>query len=365
MPGHEVPENTLPGSQKTGIGLDILDFQDSLPFYVLLVDEDHNIWQANKAVLTHLGVHPDDIIGKYCPRVVHGIDGPFEGCPLEESAKTGAVLERELFDANSGRWLKSGIYPSNKLAPNGKKLFFHMVLDITDRKQAEEQLKASHEQLRKLSAHLESVREEERKNIARDLHDETSQLLASLNAHLEAAIGNLPPEAVKTKAILEDAKRLSINVIDQVQKLIYEIRPLVLDDLGLVSAIRWLIENSFKTSNIKVKFKTTGRKKRLNRQIETTVFRVIQETISNIIKHANAMNVDISLHFEKGIIKATITDDGKGFKTGNTMMSTKNEPRGFGLLGMRERVDLINGEFDIQSRPSVKGTQITIEIPLS
>ena len=362
---HKSSENELRPSLDTEIGLDILDFQDNLPFYVLLVDEDHNIWQANDAVLAQLGVEPKDIIGKYCPKVVHDLDGPFDGCPLEDSSRTGEAIERDLFDEKSGRWLRSGIYPTKKLAPNGKKLFFHMVLDITDSKQAEEQLKVSHEQLRKLSAHLESVREEERKNIARDLHDETSQLLASLSAHLEAAIGTLPHNVIKAEAMLRDAQGLSITVIDQLQKLIYEIRPLLLDDLGLVSAISWLIDNSFKTSEVKVKFKTTGRKRRLSRQIETTIFRVIQAAISNIIRHAHAKNANISIHFQKRIIQVQVIDDGKGFNVSKTMMSSKDEPRGFGLLGMRERVELINGSFNIQSHPTVDGTHINIEIPLN
>jgi len=360
---HNSAENKLPEYTDTGIGLDILDFQDALPFYVMLVDEEHHILQANNAVRAHLGAEPKDIIGKYCPKMIHGLDVPFDGCPLEEATGNGQVVERDVLDPKTGHWLRSGIYPTKKLTSDGKRIFFHMVLDITDRKRAEEQLRASHEKLRSLSAHLESVREEERKKIARDLHDETSQLLASLSAHLEAAIGTLPQRAIKSKAILKDAQALSVSVIDQLQKLIYELRPLLLDDLGLVSAVGWFVDNSLKASGIKTNFKTTGRKKRLSHQIETTIFRVIQEAISNILRHSHAKNVYLALHFKKGSIEAYVIDDGEGFDV-DKAMSSKGGLRGFGLLGMKERTELINGTFNIQSQAG-GGTKINIGIPFN
>ena len=332
----------------------------------MLVDEDHHILQANEAVRSQLGVERKDIIGTFCPKTVHGVDGLFEGCPLEEAVAANGKkpVERDLFDENSGRWLRSGIYPTTACTKNGKKIFFHMVLDITDRKVAEEQLKASHEQLRSISTHLESVREEERKKIARDLHDETGQLLASLSAHLEAAIGTLPENEHKAKDILRNAQSISINVIDRLQKLIYELRPLMLDDLGLRSAVGWFVENSLKPQGIKVSFKTTGRVKRLSRQIETTIFRVIQEAVINIAKHAYARNVSVTMHFKKGGIEACVIDDGEGFDVSKAT-SSKGRLLGYGLLGMKERVELIDGTFSIQSRPGGGGTKININIPLN
>ncbi len=345
----------------TILNLHILDILDSIPFYVLLIDEDHYILQANRAVTAELGMEPKDIIGKYCPKVVHGVDGSFDGCPLEEAIEKDRAIEREVFDKKSGRWLLSAIYPIQGLIRNGKRIYFHMVTDITDRKQTEKQLSASHKRLRNLSMHLETVREEERRTIARDLHDDTSQVVASLNVYLEAAIGTLPVDANNTKVILRKAQALSINILDQISKLIYELHPPMLDDLGLVASIGWLIDNNLKATGIKVNFKTVGRVRRLPRQLETTVFRVVQEALSNIVRHASAKNVSVGLHFRKSIITVNITDDGRGFDV-EEAMSLKDGLRGFGLIGMKERIELANGTFNIQTHPS-GGSKINIEIP--
>lgn len=209
-----------------------------------------------------------------------------------------------------------------------------------------------------------SIQEEERRRIARELHDETSQALASLTASLEAATGMLPPNADKTKAMLRKAQALSINILDEISKLIYELRPTLLDDLGLVAATRWLADNNLRAAGVSVSFKTTGREKRLAPQLETTLFRVVQEAVSNIAKHAHAKNVSINLHFRKSLIRVHVRDDGTGFDV-EEAISSKDRPRGLGLLGMRERVELMNGTLNIQSHPGSDGTEINIEIPLS
>ncbi len=209
-----------------------------------------------------------------------------------------------------------------------------------------------------------SIQEEERRRIARELHDETSQVLASLSASLEAAVGMLPASAGDTKAILRKAQAASIGILDEVHRLIYELRPLLLDDLGLVAAIRWLGDNHLRAAGVTVNFTTTGRVRRLAPQLETTVFRVIQEAVYNIARHARARNTSIALHFKKHALKAQISDDGSGFDV-REAISSKDRPRGLGLLGMKERVELINGTLDIRSHPGGGGTKLNFEIPLS
>lgn len=208
-----------------------------------------------------------------------------------------------------------------------------------------------------------SIQEEERKRIARELHDETSQVIASLNASLEAAIDMLPAGADKTKTILKKAQALSINILDGIHRLIYELRPSLLDDLGLVAAVRWLTENNLETSGIVVNFKTLGRQRRLLPLKETTLFRVIQEAVNNIAKHSHAKNTNISLQFKKNVIRVHIRDDGRGFNV-EEAISSKDRPRGLGLVGMKERAAIVNGHLDIRSYPGGGGTEINIEIPL-
>ena len=118
----------------TGVGIEIQKLIDALPFYVLLVDAGHHIVLANEAVQASLGVAPMEIIGKYCPKVVHGIDGHFPGCPLEKAVQKGNIaVEKELFDPVSGRWLKSAVYPTGYRTQEGRVIFIHFAQDITER----------------------------------------------------------------------------------------------------------------------------------------------------------------------------------------------------------------------------------------
>ena len=208
-----------------------------------------------------------------------------------------------------------------------------------------------------------SIQEEERRRIARELHDETSQVLTSLTASLEVAVGMLPPSADKTEAMLRKAQALSINILDDIHKLIYELRPTLLDDLGLVAAMRWLVDNNLRATGIRVSFKTVGRERRLSPQLETTLFRVVQEAVFNIARHAHAKNASVSLRFKKSVIEVRVSDDGEGFDV-EEAISSKDRPRGLGLLGMKERVELMSGILSIQSHPG-GGTEIDIKIPLN
>ncbi|MFH1651852.1 MAG: ATP-binding protein [Chloroflexota bacterium] len=207
-----------------------------------------------------------------------------------------------------------------------------------------------------------SIQEEERKRIARELHDETSQVLASLSASLEAAVVMLPQRTDRVEAVLRRAQGLSINILDEIHKLIYELRPSLLDDMGLVAATRWLADNNLQELGIKVKFETVGREKRLPARIETLLFRVIQEAVHNIAKHAHASNARINLRFKEKGISVTVADNGVGFEL-EEALQTKARPRGLGLLGMKERVELVKGKLSIRSSPE-SGTRVHIEIPL-
>jgi two-component system sensor histidine kinase UhpB len=358
----EFPPKDNRKDKDTGFSFNLPGILDAVPFYVLLVDEDHYILYANKAVYTALGVDPQDIVGEYCPRAIHGVDGPFHGCPLEEAIELNQGVEREVFDDKSERWLLSCVYPTEALTNNGKRIYFHMVTDITDRVRTDEELRASHRRLQDLARHLETAREEERKHIARDLHDETSQVITSLNAQLEAAIGMMPAGGgKKTAAKLRQAQALSTDILDQIHRLIYELHPPVLDDLGLIASVNWLIDNSLKPAGIKVTFETGGKAARLPRQLEATVFRVIQEAISNIVKHSKAGDADLRLHFWRDSLTVDITDNGTGFDV-QEVKNQKDGFRGFGLMGMEERVQLVDGTFDIQASPD-SGTKIQITIP--
>jgi len=351
-------------SQKLGnadMNLNISRVMDALPFYVLIIDEAHNILKANTAVLAHLGVAPENILGKYCPKVIHGLDGPFEGCPLEESVESGQAVEKELLDVQSNFWFKSAIYPIHGVKVNGKRIYFHMVTDITARKKAEERLEASQKELRSLLTHIQSVREEERKRIARDLHDDTAQVVASLITIIENALNNLPSQPEKSEMSLRRAQDLCVRILDELQRLVHELSPAMLDDLGLIPAIDSLVENTLEPAGIKTSLEIVGIKHRLPTNIETTLYRIIQEAISNIAKHAKAKRVNIKVVFRNSDIELSIADDGEGFDV-NKAMDFAAGIKGYGLLNMRERVLDLGGTFNIRSNCNKGGTTIEIRI---
>lgn len=208
-----------------------------------------------------------------------------------------------------------------------------------------------------------SIQEDERRRIARELHDETSQSLASLVANLEAVAGMLPAAEDKVNARLRKAQSISISILDGIHKIINELRPTLLDDLGLVTAIRWLADSNLGSVGVKVRLDTVGKERRLPSEVEIALFRVVQEAISNIARHANAHNTALSLHFQKKAIQVSIQDDGKGFDV-QEALSSKDRPRGLGLLGMKERIELVHGTLSIRSRIG-SGTLISFQIPLS
>lgn len=233
-----------------------------------------------------------------------------------------------------------------------------MVTDITDRKQAEERLETSHEQLRSLAAHLESVTEEERKHIARELHDELGQMLTALKIDLSWLTPRLPKEQ---ESLLEKTKsmcQLIDMAIHTVQKVSAELRPAVLDDLGVTAAIEWQAGEFEKLTEIKCEFSSNPEDVVLDQDRSTAIFRIFQEALTNVVRHANATKVKASLIEEAGKIVLRIRDNGKGITKEQI-----SDPKAFGLIGIRERAHFWGGEVKISGTPG-KGTTVVVSIPL-
>lgn len=205
------------------------------------------------------------------------------------------------------------------------------------------------------------AQEEERKRIARELHDQTSQVLTGTSAMIEASVAALPYGTDEIKERLRETRVSLTNMLVDVRNIIYELRPTMLDDLGLVAAARWHAEDYLERAGIKAHFETVGRKRKLPAKLETAVFRIIQEATTNIIKHARAKNARIKLEFQKDCLILNIEDDGKGFELQKAMNPT-NKKRGMGLLNIKERVEILDGDFRIESQRS-RGTKITVSIP--
>jgi len=230
---------------------------------------------------------------------------------------------------------------------------------ITERKRAEEELRHSHEQLRNLSAHIESLREAERTSIAREIHDELGQALTALKMDLSWLNKRLPNEQ---RALIEKIGEMSSYIgktIQTVKRVSTELRPGVLDDLGLMAAVEWQVQEFQERTRIKCDFTTEGEDLNLDRDLATGVFRILQEALTNVARHANATKVKVRLNERDGQLLLQVRDNGNGIKEKQI-----THPKSFGLIGMRERARSWNGSVKIDGI-SGKGTTVTVSIPLN
>ena len=203
------------------------------------------------------------------------------------------------------------------------------------------------------------AQEEERKRIARELHDETCQTVATLSVAADAALAR-PPDPDRGR--LREIKALSDRALSEVHRVIYDLRPSVLDDLGLAAAVHWYAERSLKPLGIAFRCEIEGLEERLPVEIETAVFRVVQEALTNVVRHAHAETVLIQMAREGPRLDIEVEDDGSGFDP-SSVATPESSGRGLGLLGIRERVELLGGHVTIDSTPG-KGTRLAVTVPL-
>jgi PAS domain S-box-containing protein len=241
---------------------------------------------------------------------------------------------------------------------------FGIMQDITERKQAEEQLRATTEQLRALSARIHSAKEEEGTRIAREIHDELGAALTSLRWDLESVdkviseSGDQPQLKVLRERI-ESMLRLTETTISSVRRISSELRPSILDDLGLVEAIEWQAQQFQDRMGIICRCDCSLENLDLSREQSTAVFRILQEALTNILRHAQATRVDITTKVEAGEFVLAIIDNGRGITE-----NKKSGAQSLGLLGMQERAHLIGGKINITGVEG-KGTMITVRVPIS
>jgi len=213
------------------------------------------------------------------------------------------------------------------------------------------------EHLRAMSARLLKTREEERRAIARELHDEIGQLLTGLDITLKM-IGRLPAE--KAQANLAESQKLVHLLLDRVQSLSIDLRPTVLDDLGLGPALSMQIERFSRQTGIQVRFDHRGISQRFPSTIETAAYRIVQEGLTNVARHAHAQDASVRVWAEKSRLGIQIEDKGRGFDVPATLSAHASS----GLSGMKEEAELLGGQLTIESAPEA-GTLITAELPFA
>jgi signal transduction histidine kinase len=222
-----------------------------------------------------------------------------------------------------------------------------------------EQTKVQAEQLRQLASHLESVREQERTRIARELHDELGQALTALKFDVSWILGKLAKTQPELCVRLAEMSQSLDGTINATRKISTRLRPDVLDKLGLAAAVEWQLQEFRKRTGIKYHFVAQPSEIRLEEQQSTALFRILQEALTNVARHSRANRVRIALELQEADIALRIDDDGVGIEEGKIF-----DTRSLGLLGMRERAVALGGSITIQ-RNDHRGTTVIARLPMA
>ena len=230
--------------------------------------------------------------------------------------------------------------------------------NITYRKQFEKELEISRGRLRDLSMHLQTVREKERTRIARELHDELGQLLTALNTGIILLKKKIPAEQPQLQEQAKSMKELIDMTMQTVKRIYMDLRPGMLDHLGLAVAMEWQCQEFEKRTGIRCLVEVEPEDLMPDKDLSITIFRILQETLTNVARHSRAKQVKVSLREAEDDLELVVVDNGRGIREEEI-----HKPKSFGLLGIRERVDFRGGELKISGKKG-KGTTVTVRLPI-
>jgi len=336
------------------------DLYDNAPDMYHSIGRDGIIVDCNDTEAKMLGYRKDEIIGR-----------PIADFLTEESRKTyekefaelkghAAMygLERE-FVRKDGTSFPVVLNAFIELDENGELLRTKTIgRDITERKRVEDEVKRSREELRNLSAHIQSAREEERGYIAREIHDELGQTLSRLKLDLSWLKKRLTNEQEQLIEKTDNMSGLIDTTISAVQRISSELRPGVLDYLGLSAAIEWQVNEFMEQTGIECSAAISSDISVEDQSISTAVFRIVQETLTNVIRHSKATCVNVDLANEDNALVLEVRDNGTGIDAEKVLSRSS-----FGLMGMRERARFLGGEINIMGVPG-EGTTVRLSIPI-
>jgi len=331
---------------------------DNINSGVVIKDTQCRYLLVNHKMEYVTGKKTEDIIGKtpyeiYPPEIAEKITA--DDMQVIESGKPLTVEEKLRLDDDS-------IYLTTKVPlfdVDGKSSgLCGLFTDITERKQAEEELKKSREKLRNLSAYLQKVRERERKAIAREIHDELGQALTAMKIDLALLGENIPEKQKKLISQIESISELIDVTLERVKQISRDLRPDMLDDLGLIPAIEWQVSEYKSRTRIACELSLPPEEPDLDKDLSLSIFRVFQESMTNVARHAKATKVKISLKKLEGVLELVVKDNGAGITEKDVASSTS-----LGLIGMQERVNFWGGALEITGARG-KGTTIKVTVPI-
>jgi PAS domain S-box-containing protein len=325
-----------------------------------VVDREFNVLRVNETFSTLSGMRREEIIGKKCFEVLHGPLCETSSCPLVR------ILDNEhRVEIDSEKVRRDGtkipciITATPFRGPDGNLIgIVEDFKDISDRKRSERELMESREKLRNLAAHLQVIREEERERIAHEIHDELGQALTALKMDVHWIRRKLPEAENSLVEKTITMSTLIDTTVHSVKRIISELRPRLLDDFGLSAAIEWQADEFVKRTGIQCDIELEPEDIILDEARSVAIFRIFQETLTNITRHADATRARVSLKENATTVEMRVSDNGKGIS-----QKRLSGPQSFGLIGMRERAHSFGGELFIAGARG-GGTTVAVTIPI-
>jgi PAS domain S-box-containing protein len=330
---------------------------EQAPQAVALMSADNRVVRVNREFTRLFGYSPPETIDRSIGELIV----PDE-LRAEEQRYTDLVARGQRVDVEGVRQRKDGsrlrvsILRVPVAVPGGKVEIYAIYRDITERERAEVAMREFADRLQTLSRRLLEVQEAERRHLARELHDDVGQSLTGLRMLLKLDADTLT-DAARIK--FEQARGIIDELLERIRRLSFDLRPAALDSLGLLPALLALFERYTEQTGVKVALEHEGLEQRFAPQVETTAYRIVQEALTNVARHAGVYVVTVRVWANADTLSLQIEDRGRGFDPEVALAS----PQSIGLAGMHERVMLLHGHLTIQSRPGA-GTQLTAELPL-
>jgi PAS domain S-box-containing protein len=328
---------------------------------ILSLDPERRIMSWNKASEQMYGYSKEEVLGRRIPEIV----------VFEFPGTNNEAVFKEVYEKGSWKGEINFVHPKNgrqiivlgyinllKNREGNITGFIATSKDITDRKHVENALNERTEQLRELSTHLQEIREEERTNIAREIHDELGQQLTGLKMDITWLKKRVKTEDPVIKNKFAESIKLIDASVKTIRRIVTELRPSIIDDLGLNAAVEWHVVDFGKKLGLHIEYENDFDDEHIKPAISIGLFRILQESLTNIAKHAQAKNVSIKIGQVNDTIHLCVKDDGVGFDT-----KVRQIDKTFGLLGIKERANKMDGECFIESGPG-EGTKIEVRIPL-
>ena len=337
---------------------------DSAMDAIITIDESQHIVLFNAAAEAMFGCPQEEAVGAplawFIPERFRGVHGDHVrsfGEAGTTSRRMGALRIVAGIRRNGDEFpIDASI---SQLSERGSKFYTVILRDVTARVRADEALRHSKEELAILGAAANEAREQEKSRIARELHDELAQAMTALQmdvAWFKEKLTDADPGFAKK---LQRMEVLLDTTVTATRRIAADLRPLMLDDLGLVPALEWLVENFTHRSGVPCELAIGTPELNLSDAHSTAVFRIVQESLANIAKHAHASRAELAIEQNGAGVMISVRDDGRGFS-----LQDPRKPNSFGLVGLRERVLLLGGEAAIDSAPG-QGTSISVRLPVT